>query len=110
MHWLPSVFASPTPTSLSVGTRRVVVMARTVSLAKRRKALQQASAALEGLEDQLWAAPGAQLGPLMELVDGLAARAAAARVAVLAVAVQRGEAGDGTSGAHAWLRDWARSL
>ncbi len=50
---------------------------------------------------------GRDLGPFITLVDRLAERASAARVAVLAEAVERGESGPGRHGAHAWLLQWA---
>ena len=73
-------------------------------------ALEQACVALEGLADGLWAAGGADLGSLLTLVDGLAGRAAAGRVAVVSEAVDRGEAAGGTPGAQRWLREHAPSL
>lgn len=85
-------------------------MAGGMSLAKRRKALERACAALEGLDDALWAAQGVDLGPLMSLVDRVGEVAGAGRVAVLAEAVDRGEAGGGTAGAQRWLREHAPSL
>jgi hypothetical protein len=81
-----------------------------MSLAKRRKALERACAALEGLDEELWAAQGADLGPLLSLVDRVGEVAGAGRVAVLAEAVDRGEAGGGSAGAQRWLREHAPSL
>lgn len=85
-------------------------MAGGTTLAKRRKALLRACAALEGIDAELWRAQGAELGPLMSLVDQVAQRAAAGRAAVLGEAIERGEAGGGTSGAHRWLREWGGSF
>lgn len=82
-------------------------MAGGTSLAKRRKALKLAGAALEGLAEQLWQAQGAELGPLMTLIDALGERVEGAKVAVLSEAVQRGEVGGRT---HEWLREWAPSF
>jgi hypothetical protein len=79
-------------------------------LAKRRKALLRACAALKGIEAELWQAQGSELGPLMSLVDQLAQRAAAGRAGVLGEAIERGEAGEGTSEAHRWLLEWAPSF
>lgn len=84
-------------------------MAGGMSFAKRHMALQRACAALEGLEAELWRVPSADLGPLMSLVDSLGERVGGARVAVLGEAVERGETGKGTAGAHAWLLQWAAS-
>jgi len=85
-------------------------MAGGMSLTKRREALEQACAALEGLDEALWAAHGSELGPLLSLVDRVEEVAGAGRVAVLAEAVDRGEAGGGTAGAQRWLREHAPSL
>lgn len=85
-------------------------MAGGMTFAQRRKALRRACAALEGLDAELWRAQGSELGPFMSLVDQVAQRAAAGRAAVLGEAIERGEAGDGTSGAHRWLREWAGSF
>jgi Domain of unknown function (DUF222) len=85
-------------------------MARAMTFEKRRKALLRACAALEGMEAELWQAQGSELGPFMSLVDQLAGRAGAGRAAVLGEAIERGEAGEGTSGAHRWLREWAPSF
>lgn len=85
-------------------------MAGGMSFAKRRRVLEAACAALEGIDAELWAAHGGELGPLMALVDRLGERAGAARVAVLGEAVDRGEAGDRPGSVHAWLLQWAPSL
>ena len=81
-----------------------------MSLAQRRTALELACVALEGLDAELWQEQGGELGSMMALVDRLGERADAARVAVLSEAVERGEAGQGTSGAQAWLREHASSF
>ena len=77
---------------------------------QRRAAVQQACRALAGVDGDLWAAGGAAVGQFMSQLDELAARVDAARVDVLREAVDRGEAGSGRSGAHAWLLDHSPSL
>jgi hypothetical protein len=81
-----------------------------MSFARRRGAVEQACRALEGLSAQLWQCQGSELGPFMALVDRLGEQVEASRVAVLAEAVDRGETGPGTHGAHAWLLEWAPSF
>ncbi|QKE83889.1 HNH endonuclease signature motif containing protein [Arthrobacter sp. NEB 688] len=80
----------------------------TGELEERRSLLKAATDALTDLDEALAAAPGDDLGDLMELLDTLAARASAARVQVTLEAVRRGEvAGSAT---HAWVRTHAPSL
>jgi hypothetical protein len=76
---------------------------------ERRAALELASAALDRVDEQLWEVQGADLAPLMELVDRLGRQVEAARVAVLAEATERGEVGGGSPGAQRWLREHAPS-
>jgi hypothetical protein len=78
-----------------------------MSIAKRRRAVERACRALEGLDAQLWQAQGVELGPLLSLIDGLGERVGGARVAVLAEAVERGETGGRAQG---WLLEWAPSF
>ena len=85
-------------------------MAEGMSLGERCAALEVACEALDGLGGELWQVQGAELGPLMSLVDRLGERAGAARVAVLGEAVERGEAGPAGAGAHTWLRERAPSF
>jgi hypothetical protein len=80
------------------------------SFEERRAAVEQACRALTGVDEALWSACGADLGELMSRLDELAVRVDAARVDVLREAVDRGEAGSGRSGAHAWLPDHCPSL
>jgi hypothetical protein len=80
------------------------------SFGERRAAVESACRALTGIDQELWAAGGAELGELMGSLDELAMRVDAARVEVLAEATGRGETGPGRAGAHAWLLDHARSL
>ena len=89
--------------------RSVVVMAGGRSFAKRRKALQRACTALDGLDAELWQAHGADLGPLMSFIDRLGEQVDGAKVAVLREAIDRGETGKGSAGTHAWLLQWAPS-
>ncbi|WP_207022590.1 hypothetical protein, partial [Phycicoccus sp. DTK01] len=77
----------------------------TAELEERRSRLEAGRDALTGLDEVLTAAPGDDLGGLMELLDEVAARASAARVVVALEAVRRGEvAGSAT---HAWVRQHA---
>ncbi len=82
----------------------------TVSLAERRSAIEAAEAGLSGLTDVLHQASGPELAELLTMVDGLAAKSAAARVAVTAEALTRGEVAASGTNAHAWVRDHAPSL
>jgi uncharacterized protein DUF222 len=84
-------------------------MAGGMSFAKRRKALQRACTALDGLDAELWQAHGADLGPLMSFIDRLGEQVDGAKVAVLREAIDRGETGKGSAGTHAWLLQWAPS-
>jgi hypothetical protein len=77
---------------------------------QRRTAVQDACAALTGVDEVLWAAGGAGLGELAGLLDELGRRVDAARVEVLREAVDRGEAGPGRAGASAWLLDHSPGL
>ena len=81
-----------------------------MSFEERRAAVELACRALIGVEGELWAAGGAELGGFASLLDQLGVRADAARVEVLAEAVDRGEAGSGRTGAHAWLLERSPSL
>jgi hypothetical protein len=81
-----------------------------MSFEERRTAVENACRALTGIEAGLWSAGGAGLGRFMSVLDELAVRVDAARVEVLGEAVERGEAGAGRSGAHAWLLEWSPAL
>ena len=85
-------------------------MGRGMSFEEGRSAVSQVCGVLAGIEDDLWAAGGADLGRFMSQLDELATRVDAARVEVLREAVDRGEAGSGRPGAHAWLLDHSPSL
>lgn len=74
----------------------------------RHSAIDVARAALNGLNDVLFQAPGTVLTQFMTEVDDLVRLAAAARVAITAEAVQRGEVLTSTSpGTLAWVRSQA---
>ncbi len=81
-----------------------------ISLSERRSRLQAAADALDGMDDLLHQASGAELTELMALTDGVAAKAAALRVAVTVEAVSRGEVAAAGTNVHAWVRDHAPSL
>ncbi len=81
-----------------------------MSFEERRAAVERACDALTGVDGELWSAGGAELGEFMSRLDEVALRVDAARVGVLREAVDRGEAGSGRSGAHAWLLDHSPSL
>lgn len=81
-----------------------------MSFEQRRTAVEAACRALAGVEAELWSAGGGALGGFASLLDELGVRVDAARVEVLREAVDRGEAGPGRSGAHAWLLEWSPSL
>lgn len=77
---------------------------------ERRTAVDGACRALTGIESELWAASGEGLGEFMSGLDELGRWVDAARVAVLAEAVDRGETGPGRAGASAWLLDHSPGL
>ncbi len=81
-----------------------------VSLAERRSAFEAAEAGLTGIADVLHQASGPGLAELLTVVDSLAAKASAARVAVTAEALSRGEVAEAGTNAHTWVRDHAPSL
>ena len=83
---------------------------RVVGLGERRSVLEAAREALAGLGEVLPLASGDELGELMELVDAVAARAGAARVAVAAEAVARGVVAESGVNAQGWVREHAPSL
>ncbi|GAA4402977.1 hypothetical protein GCM10023168_14080 [Fodinibacter luteus] len=81
-----------------------------MSLAERRSVLEAAREALEGLDEVLVQASGAELIELLGVVDAVGARAGAARVVVTAEAVTRGEVAQSGMNVHAWVREHAPSL
>ncbi len=81
-----------------------------VGLEECRSGLEAARDLLDDVASVLFSASGSQLGELMTLVDSVAARASAARVAIAAEAIERGEVADSGTNAHTWVRDHAPSL
>lgn len=82
-------------------------MEATTALTDRTAALRAAVAALPGLAEVLHQGPSSELADLVSLCDALAAGAAAARTAVVAEAVRRGDVDSTLSG---WVREHAPSL
>jgi hypothetical protein len=83
----------------------------TASVSDRAAALRAAREALTGLAGVLWQASGAELGPLMGLLDDLSSLAGAGRVAVAQEALIRGEVAAGQAGSlRAWIDTHAPSL
>ncbi|PKW25711.1 HNH endonuclease signature motif containing protein [Phycicoccus duodecadis] len=81
-----------------------------VSLEERRSSLVAAGGALAGMADVLHQASGDELAELLTIVDDVAAQSAAARVAITAEALNRGEVAAAGTNAHTWVRDHAPSL
>ncbi len=81
-----------------------------LSLAERRARLEAAEAALDGLDEALYQASGAELGEWMTLADRVSAKASAVRVSVAVEATQRGEVAESGTNVHGWVRDHAPSL
>ncbi len=84
------------------------------SVADRRAAVEAAREALTGLATVLWQAQGDELGQVFQQVDDLSRAVEAARVAVLAEAVDRGETSTGAasiaSAGVGWVGEHAPSL
>jgi hypothetical protein len=81
-----------------------------MDLAERRSRFEAAREALVDLGAVLHQASGPELAELMTLTDGMAARAAAARVQITVEAVTRGEVAESGCNTHGWVRDHAPSL
>ncbi len=79
----------------------------TSDLAARRAAVEDACAALAGLDEVLYQAGGDQLGPLLTLLDRLGMAAELGRVHVTAEAIARGETG--TRGSATTPAQWVRA-
>src|SRR5689334_22285256 len=95
---------------LSVGPSNVVVMegdSATSDLAARRAAVEDACAALAGLDEVLYQAGSDELGPLLTLLDRLGMAADLGRVHVTAEAIARGETG--TRGCATTPAQWVRA-
>jgi hypothetical protein len=83
-----------------------------LTLAERRELLVGARRAFCGLDGELWAAGGSDLGVLLGEVDAVVAAGESARVSVVAEAVARGEPGSGERALSpvGWVREHAPSL
>jgi hypothetical protein len=83
-----------------------------LTMAERRELLVGARRALAGLDSRLWEAGGSELAELLGEVDGVVRAGEAARVCVVAEALERGEPGSGerAQSAVAWVREHAPSL
>jgi hypothetical protein len=83
-----------------------------LTLSERRALLAGALRAVDGLGDRLWEAGGAELGELLSQLDELVGGGEAARVTVVAEALQRGEPGSGERALSCvdWVREHAPSL
>ena len=80
----------------------------TQTVAARRAVLDAAREALAELGEVLHQASGEELAELLGELDAVCAGAGAARAAVVAEAVRRGEVTPGD--AHGWVREHAPSL
>ncbi|MGN6635137.1 MAG: hypothetical protein ACTHJ6_06695, partial [Oryzihumus sp.] len=80
-----------------------------MSFADRLAVVDAAEVALAGIEQVLHACQGRDLGPAMGLLDGLARRVEAAKVAVLGEALERGEVSSSCATAAGWVLEWAPS-
>ena len=83
-----------------------------VSLRERRELLAGAVRAFEGLGGSLWEAGGGELGELLGELDEVVRAGEAARVVVVAEALERGEPGSGERALSAvdWVLEHAPSL
>ncbi len=83
-----------------------------MSIRERRELLAAARDALADLDGQLWEAGGGELAELLTDVDGLVGAGEAARVSVVAEALQRGEPGSGERAQSPvdWVREHAPTL
>ncbi len=104
----------PVPTAESPQPPAPPATVPTVPLTDRRAAVAAARAALTGLAAVLWQAQGADLGRVFREVDDLIRLGEAARVAVLAEAVDRGDASTGAvsmgSAGVGWVCEYAPTL
>lgn len=83
-----------------------------LTLAERRELLAGGLRAMDGLGDSLWEAGGDELAALLSQIDTLVGCGEAARVSVVAEAVQRGEPASGETAQSPvdWVREHAPSL
>ncbi|MGN6634170.1 MAG: DUF222 domain-containing protein, partial [Oryzihumus sp.] len=79
------------------------------SFADRLAVVDAAQESLAGIEQVLHECQGVDLGPAMGLLDALARRVEAAKVAVLGEALERGEVGPSCATAAGWVLEWAPS-
>ncbi len=76
-----------------------------------REVIDAATSSLAGIAEVLWQASSGELGPMFRELDELSRAVEAARVAVLAEAIERGETTATLARAHTgWLIEWAPSL
>jgi len=86
-------------------------MEQVQQLSERRDDVAAAVSALAGIDAVLWQGGSEQLGPLFRQLDDLGRAVEAARVAVLAEAIERGETTTTMARAHTgWIVEWAPSL
>ncbi len=86
-------------------------MEQVQQLSERRDDVAAAVSALAGIDAVLWQGGSEQLGPLFRQLDDLGRAVEAARVAVLAEAIERGETTKTMARAHTgWILEWAPSL
>ncbi len=86
-------------------------MEQVQQLSERRDDVAAAVSALAGIDAVLWQGGSEQLGPLFRQLDDLGRAVEAARVAVLAEAIERGETTTTMARAHTgWVLEWAPSL
>ncbi|NHA66836.1 HNH endonuclease signature motif containing protein [Phycicoccus flavus] len=81
-----------------------------IGLAERRSVIEAAGERLTGITRVLHEASGAELAQLLTVVDSVAAQASAARVAITAEALSRGEVSASGDTAHTWVLEHAPSL
>jgi hypothetical protein len=104
------IWPSEGPPGLSVVSPSVVVMQGTSGIGQRRECLVAGRDALAGIDTVLWQVPsGGGLAELLEEVDALSAACEAAKVAIVAEAMDRGETSDGAAARTVtqWVREHA---
>ena len=80
-------------------------------LSECREVIDAATSSLAGIAEVLWQASSGELGPMFRELDELSRAVEAARVAVLAEAIERGETTATLARAHTgWVIEWAPSL
>ena len=81
-----------------------------LSLVERRSRVEAAREALTGITQVLYQCSGPELAEVLGVVDAVVAQGVAARVAITAEALGRGEVEAAGVNATAWVRDHAPSL